>query len=49
MTRLSSDSTLAPASSMTRAAAVRTDHEYEHGGTANVFLAFEPLAGARYT
>jgi hypothetical protein len=29
--------------------AVRTDYEYERGGTANVFLAFEPLAGRRTT
>jgi hypothetical protein len=27
----------------------RTDHEYERGGTANLFLAFEPLAGQRGT
>jgi len=27
----------------------RADHEYERGGTANVFLAFEPLAGVRHT
>lgn len=28
---------------------VRPDHEYERGGTANLFLAFEPLAGVRHT
>lgn len=28
---------------------VRADHEYERGGTANLFLAFEPLAGRRHT
>jgi hypothetical protein len=28
---------------------VRPDHEYERGGTANLFLAFEPLAGQRTT
>lgn len=28
---------------------VRPDHEYERGGTANLFLAFEPLAGQRHT
>ena len=27
----------------------RADHEYERGGTANLFLAFEPLAGLRHT
>jgi hypothetical protein len=27
----------------------RPDHEYERGGTANLFLAFEPLAGVRHT
>ena len=27
----------------------RADHEYERGGTANLFLAFEPLAGVRHT
>jgi hypothetical protein len=27
----------------------RADHEYERGGTANLFLAFEPLAGRRHT
>jgi len=29
--------------------AARADHEYERGGTANLFLAFEPLAGHRHT
>jgi hypothetical protein len=29
--------------------AARTDHEYHRGGTANLFLAFEPLAGQRHT
>jgi len=28
---------------------VRADHEYQRGGTANLFLAFEPLAGQRHT
>lgn len=28
---------------------VRADYEYERGGTANLFLAFEPLAGRRHT
>jgi len=28
---------------------VRPDHEYERGGTANLFLAFEPLSGQRHT
>jgi hypothetical protein len=28
---------------------VRPDHEYQRGGTANLFLAFEPLAGQRHT
>ena len=28
---------------------VRADHEYERGGTANLFLAFEPLGGQRHT
>jgi hypothetical protein len=28
---------------------VRPDHEYERGGTANLFLAFEPLAGQRHS
>jgi hypothetical protein len=27
----------------------RADHEYQRGGTANLFLAFEPLAGQRRT
>jgi hypothetical protein len=27
----------------------RPDHEYQRGGTANLFLAFEPLAGQRHT
>jgi len=27
----------------------RVDHEYERGDTANLFLAFEPLAGQRHT
>jgi hypothetical protein len=27
----------------------RADHEYARGGTANLFLAFEPLAGQRHT
>lgn len=27
----------------------RADHEYARGGTANLFLAFEPLAGRRHT
>jgi hypothetical protein len=27
----------------------RTDHEYQRGGTANLFLAFAPLAGVRHT
>jgi hypothetical protein len=27
----------------------RVDHEYERGGTANLFLAFAPLAGQRHT
>jgi hypothetical protein len=28
--------------------AAKQDHEYERGGTANLFLAFEPLAGQRH-
>lgn len=27
----------------------RADHEYQRGGTANLFLAFAPLAGTRHT
>src|SRR5438874_9049961 len=27
--------------------AAKQDHEYERGGTANLFMAFEPLAGRR--